>query len=317
MSSVVNEDSLEIIELKFDKLLNYISDILKEVRPRTNILNTRLGKIKKKLSNIGNLDVQSISEITMMVSKYNSIIELFEGNIKYEKNNLIKLIEGGDNYSQDSNEKYNDCLFELSMGVRFAKAFKGYAAKINMDGDCDVIIEDTIAIECKYIHSTSGILNNVRKAKKQIEKRVSDGQAKFGLIAIDLSNVVSKDKINEFIKFTFDRYIENYKLLSDKGVLKGDVVENVMTDRNLPKIIQTYISSEVETVFYSNVGFDYDFGNDVRGILFQAMNSYPFECNSIIKPVVMRGMNYFIDKKLNDDEYSFVKKLIHQLAVGF
>ena len=39
-----------------------------------------------------------------------------------------------------------------------------------MSNNCDLIINNEIAIECKYIHSQSNMIKNIDKAIRQIDK---------------------------------------------------------------------------------------------------------------------------------------------------
>lgn len=316
MSEVKTSNSLDDIKSNFDILLNNLKKVLDEVRPRTNIYNTKLGKIKKDLSEIEKLDAESMAKVSELVSKYNSINAIFSENIEFNKNDFVKIIEGKADYAIDSNESYNDYFFELSMATRFFEAFRDENVKINLNGVCDVIVNDSIAIECKYIHSISNTMKNIKKAKKQIEKRVEDGQAQIGFIALDLSHICPRGKVNEFAKFTFDRFVENYETLEKRGQIKDININKILRDNNFSKLISSYIMHEIETALYSELGFSYDLGKDVLAIIFQTMNSFAFEYQDKVQPLVTRGMTYFINQNLNEDRYLEVRKLIHTLAVG-
>jgi hypothetical protein len=295
---------------------------IKEVRPRTNILNTKLGKIKHDLSDIENQDNDSLAKIIEIVIKYNSINNIFTHNITYNKNDLIKIIEGKPDYAQDSNEGYNDHFFELSMAVRFLLSLKNSDknsnAKINLDGVCDIIINDLIAIECKYIHSTSNIIKNIQKAKNQIDKRIADNQAKYGFIALDLSHICPKEKFKEFANYTLNKFIESYEILRTKGHIQGGILKNILDDRNFLKIISSYIMMVVETTLYSELGFSYDLGGNVIAIIFQSNNSFVFEYKDEVYPVPTRGMTYFLNPKLRltNNKVVEIERFIHSLAVG-
>jgi hypothetical protein len=204
------------------------------------------------------------------------------------------------------------------MGVRFALAFKDKDSntKINLDGVCDVIVNDTIAIECKYIHSSSNLVKNIQKAKKQIEKRVSDNQAKFGFIALDLSHICPRERVKEFATYTLGKFLENYEILESKGHINGDILEQILNDKNFYKIISNYIMVEVETSLYSELGFSYEMGSNTLAIIFQSMNSFAFEHKGKVIPLTTRGMTYFLNTSLNRSTTLEVQKIIHGLAVG-
>ncbi|HBC5016414.1 TPA: hypothetical protein KET99_000628 [Proteus mirabilis] len=320
MNNVKTISNLESIKERFDILLDNIDKKIKEVRPRSDIRKTELYKLKNELSNIEKLELHDITRVSEIVSKYLSINDLFTGDIKYNKKDLIKIIERkveNGKLVADRNQPYNDFLFELSTGVRIAKALKGNKAEIHLDGDCDVIVNDTIAIECKYIHELSGIHDAIRAAKKQINTRVSNAEAKYGYIAIDLSNVFLREKINEFVMLAFEKFLKNHECLVEKGHLENDILRNILSDKNFSKVIISYISHEVESLFYGELGFEYELGDNVRAILFQSVITYVFEHKNTATPVSMRGTCYFINQNLDKKLYNETKEYIHSLAVGF
>lgn len=47
MSEVMTNHGLDKVRIEFDKLLENLTTVLREVRPRANISSTKLGKIKK------------------------------------------------------------------------------------------------------------------------------------------------------------------------------------------------------------------------------------------------------------------------------
>ena len=316
MSEVKRSYIPKNIQTEFDLLLNNLDKVYKEIRPKSNILNTKLGKIKKDLLNIENLDNNSLAKLCEIVVKYNSINYIFNNNIEYNKKDLVKIIEGKLNYIQDSDEVYNNYFFELSMGVRFLLAFKESNIKINLDTVCDVLINDNIAIECKYIHSSSNLVKNIRAAKKQIEKRITDGEAKTGFISLDLSHIFLKEKVQEFASYTLDKFIKNYERLRKKRRIEGDILQQILNDNNFSKIIISYIMRELETSLYEELGFSYDMGDNVLAIIFQSINSFTFEYEEKIHPLTTRGMTYFLNTKLNESEALKTQEYIHKLAVG-
>lgn len=249
--------------------------------------------------------------------KYNAVNNIFLYDVDFNKKDLAKIIEGKPSYEDDINEDYNDFFFELSMAVRFILSSNDDNKKtINLDTDCDIIIDDTLAVECKYIHSKSNIANSIRKARKQFEQRVSDGQAKYGYIALDLSSIISRDKVNEFAKYTFDIFVKNYESLEKKGFLKSDILEGILVDRNFNNIIGCYITNELETSLYGEVGFTHKLGINTAAIIFQSLNSFSFEYNGEVRPLTTRGMTYYLNSSLNDNQKELIKNHIHGLAVG-
>ncbi len=316
MSSITSRHDLSQVKIEFDTLLMNLENVLKEVRPRTNILNTKLGKIKRDLDNIKQLDKHELAKVSEIVIKFNTINDIFENNIEVNKKELIKIIEGKPDYCLDSNEGYNDLFFELSMALRLFSALKEEKPRINLDSECDVIVNDSIAIECKYIHSLSNIIKNVKKAKDQIDKRIQNNQAKYGFIALDLSHICPIDKVQEFAEYTFNRFLSNYQYLEKKRKISDNILEQILVDNNFKKIISSYIMNEIETALYGKLGFDYDMGQNTRAIIFQSMNSFCFEYEGRIKPIISRGMTYFLNRDLKDESAEKVQIFIHNLAVG-
>lgn len=292
MSEVRTSHSLEKIQQEFEHLLQNLDNLLREVRPRTNIQNTKLWKLKKDLESISEIDDQSQAKVAEIVTKYVTLNHIFNSNIQYSKKDLAKIIEGKSDYKLDSNDNYNDYFFELSMGLRFLLSHNGKAT-IKFDGVCDVIINDKIAIECKYIHSKSNIIKNIRKANNQIEKRIAENQAKIGFIALDLSHVLSTEKVKEFAHSAFDKFVENYKILKSRGRIEGDIPIAISENDNFKKIISSFVMHEAETTLYAELGFDYDMGSNTAAILFQAVNTFFFEFENSGLPLTTRGMTYF------------------------
>ena len=92
------------------------------------------------------------------------------------------------------------------MAVRFFQLSKnnGTPTKINLsESECDVIFDNFFAIECKYIESEKNMENNIKKAISQATDRVDKNQAKYGLVALDLSNIIDIEKINQFSQYVF------------------------------------------------------------------------------------------------------------------
>ena len=181
MSEVRTNHLLDGIKKDFELLLDNFSALASEVRPRTRISSTKLGRIKKNLDNWLNLEKDDIAKTFEIAIKYNSINGVFSEHVHYKKSDLFKLLEGSLDPEKESDEKYNDFFFEFSMATRFLRASQkeNKSVKINLESDCDIIVNDSIAVECKYIHSQAGIVFNVSKADSQVATRVANGQAKF------------------------------------------------------------------------------------------------------------------------------------------
>ncbi|MEP8857671.1 hypothetical protein ABKV83_04235 [Enterobacter asburiae] len=157
---------------------------------------------------------------------------------------------------------------------------------------------------------------NISKAKKQIERRVNEKQAEFGFVALDLSHVYDYKKVQGFANYTFEQFVGNYGILKEKNRIEGDILESIVNDNNFNKIISCYMMSEVETSLYSEIGFSYDLGTDVLAIIFQVMNSFVFEYQGKKRPVIIRGLTYFINPDLETEVYLNIKGFMGQLQVG-
>lgn len=128
---------------------------------------------------------------------------IFSGDMDFLKHNLLKLVSGSHSFS-NLEEEHNDFYFEFDMALRYLLCKE--QKNINITSECDVIIDDDIAIECKFLHGESGFEQNIRKANNQIITRIEDGLAKRGFISIDISHLVSKKRY----KILLIRYSLNF-----------------------------------------------------------------------------------------------------------
>lgn len=314
MSAVRTNHNLKKVQQDFELALQNLSNVLKEIRPKANILNTKLGKIKKDLDNLPALDNDSLARVAEIASKYITLNYIFNSDVKYNKKDLLKVIEGKSDYKLDSNDNYNDYFFELSMGIRFLLSQKDNT-RINLDGACDVIINDAIAIECKYIHSKNNLLKNISKANKQINKRIADNQAKLGFIALDMSHICSEEKIRKFINVTFDNFLDSYKSLASRGHV-DDILQSLSENKNFKEIIGSFITHEAEVTLFNELGFNYDMGSNSYAILYQAVYTHCFDYEGSTLPITFRGMTYLLNSKIPESQRQDIQKFIHNLAVG-
>jgi len=107
----------------------------------------------------------------------------------------IKIIVSGQEFRANSdNDQARDFLFELSVACRFIKA--GFS--VSLTGICDVVVDlgddGTLFVECKRIKSENKIDKNVKKANKQIVKRVQLHKSSKvkGLVAINVTDLLPK-----------------------------------------------------------------------------------------------------------------------------
>lgn len=318
MSEVRINHDIESIKAQYELLLENFSKLSMKVRPRTKVSSTKLGLIKKNLNKIESLDKETLIKTIEIVTKYNSINEIFSNNIKCNESDLFKLLEGSANPETERNEKYNDFFFEFSMACRFLRVLpKDEEINVDLAGVCDIVVNDFFAVECKYIHSQSGISENISKANKQIATRIKDGQAEVGFIALDLSNLIPRAKIEDFVNFTLQRFIKGYKRLEAKKYISGDLIRHILCDKNFSQIISHYSTFEIESIVREEIGFADQFEDGMIAILLQSINTFLIEDGNQLIPFSTRSLTYIVNPNLPRENLLGVKQFINKLAVGF
>ncbi|TOD70772.1 hypothetical protein CGJ58_24530, partial [Vibrio parahaemolyticus] len=71
------------------------------------------------------------------------------------------------------------------------------------------------AIECKYLHTKNQIVEHVEYAMKQIDVRIEEQLAKFGMVALDFSNILDQEEIERFAYYLFDDFSMGYNRLEE------------------------------------------------------------------------------------------------------
>ncbi|EJG1475783.1 hypothetical protein CO493_RS26780, partial [Vibrio parahaemolyticus] len=215
----------------------------------------------------------------------------------------------------DKDQEYNDKFFELSMALRFSQSFSEKAS-ISLKTDCDIIISDLIAIECKYLHTKNQIVEHVEYAMKQIDVRIEEQLAKFGMVALDFSNILDQEEIERFAYYLFDDFSMGYNRLEEDV---DDVLKSVLSDGNFASMMSNYITHKVEVEFYDKI-FKSDLLDkmnvNTKAILMQVTTSVSFFNDNQIIPVPMRAMTRLINPKLHEDEQKKIHSLINSLATG-
>lgn len=316
MSSINTVHSLDKLISEFDGLILNLEQLVKEIRPRANVKNTRIGHIRRDLAKVFELDVHEMAKLFEIVIKLNQLNVIFDNQIEFNKEDVLKFIEGKYELSSDDKLQSHDFVFEFLMGVRCALA-SGDSNKVNLAGQGDVTIAEEIAVECKNIRSINNLVKNVDKAKDQVEKRVVKGEVKFGFIALDISNIFPMEKAQKFIQGVFKDFSQNHEKLNNFQRVDQGVVESVLEDKNFQSLIQSYIMHEAETALYSTLPIRYCMGSDVFGIMFQVNKCFVVQYNEQYIPIPTRGMTYLLNSKLSENGYKNVQNYIHSLAVGF
>lgn len=308
--------NLEQITSGFDKLIANLEILLKEIRPRTNVRNSRIGHIRRDLDKLFELDIPEMKKLFELAIKLNQLNIIFDNKIEFNKEDVIKLVEGKYDLVNDDKVQSHDFVFEFLTGARFALAI-GSSKKVSLSGQGDITVGEEIAVECKNIRSLNNLVKNVDKAKKQIEARVDKGEVKSGFISLDISNIYSAEKVQEFFQKIFEDFYRNHAKLKEFQRFDQDAIDSVLEDRNFQKIIQSYMMHEAESALYSALPLRYNMGSATLGITFQVSTCFVIKGGDEYIPIPIRGMTYILNSGLSENSYQTVKAYIHSLAVGF
>jgi len=110
---------------------------------------------------------------------------------------IKKVISGQEFRGNTNNDQARDFLFELSVASRFISA--GYS--VSLTSICDVVVDlgddGTLFVECKRIKSAKQIDRNVKKANKQILKRIEEQSSSqvHGLVAVNITDLLPKNNM--------------------------------------------------------------------------------------------------------------------------
>lgn len=313
-----NRQHSEVVA-EFETLLNNFERILRESGSKLLIRTTKLGVYEQQLKALSSLSNQDVAGLSGIVTRYNQLNLLFseDSGVQYKLSDLVKVLEGR-SLIDDSDEEYNDIFFELSMAIRFSSALQS-KIKLDMTTICDVIVDEKLAIECKYIHSLKGVRPNISKGLKQITQRVDAGLAEAGLVALDLSALLDKQKIWDFSQGVFDHFLFSNEVLHANGKLtEKDILPSITGDRNFSSILTSFVALQSETVFYSMFGRQEieKMGDKCLAVIFQVNFSLCLEYKGGIVPLPMRSLNYFINPIFSSERQAEIKREIHQLASG-
>ncbi len=107
----------------------------------------------------------------------------------------VKKISSGQEFRGNTdNDQARDFLFELSVASRFIQA--DYS--VSLKGICDVVVDlvddGILFVECKRVKSEAQIKKNLKKANKQILKRMSSEPSSKvnGLVAVNITDLLPK-----------------------------------------------------------------------------------------------------------------------------
>ncbi|MGR5150146.1 hypothetical protein ACQKP8_26820 [Photobacterium alginatilyticum] len=316
LSFVTNSKSLDLLKEDYDEFLRLLEPAVKRFRRRTNIRNTKLWQYKKSLDKLEQIPETEQAKLLEIVNRYTILNRIMDSSnsIKLKDEDLFKMVEGAFSLD-DKDQKYNDAFLELSMAARFATSNKKHA-HINMGTICDVVIDDVIAIECKYIHKENNLNENISYAIEQIDRRIKDGLAQYGMVAIDMSNLIDRDSLNEFSQFLFSEFYKSYPgQVSDEL----EVAKSIVNSNDFSVPVRNYFTRCVEAKFIEHFiesATCRDMNINTKGILIQVSSSFCIYGENIILPVPLRMMTHFINPKLSSEDNEEIKNIIGSLCSG-
>ncbi len=181
---------------------------------------------------------------------------------------IRKVTSGQEFRGNTDNDQARDFLFELSVASRFIYA--GYSVSLN--GICDVVVDmggdGTLFVECKRIKSETQIDKNVKKANKQITKRIESitSRKAQGLVAVNITDLLPKTSMfspdseeeatmihrgvsNNYVKTRINKFAAG---ATDKcfGVMCESAIMNYLSKKSIKRGV-TY-SRHTEFLPYSN-----------------------------------------------------------------
>ena len=240
-SETTNRKSVNHIISELKELI----ELLKNQFGFKNIESTKLKKfIKKAESESNNLSYDDLCELYANINRFQRTKKvLMESKDNPNLVNLKKMLSGAESsiYYNDNSE---DAFFEIDVAARMINL--PFYENININTDADIIFNDSIAIECKKIHSDKKLHTNIKDANNQIKKRIKDGYAKEGFIAIELTNFFPQTDNKDFFDYIYNKFSEQYSNLK--------LEYSVFTNHNFTSIIRGYSANLLEYTFNSMLG---------------------------------------------------------------
>ncbi|HFN6477748.1 TPA: hypothetical protein ACHFX9_001248 [Citrobacter farmeri] len=310
--SYINNKELDLVKAEYLKFTEFLCSVIGE----NKFKKSKFWFYQKQLSDFSKLDLVSQSKLLAVINKYGRLMPIFSGDMDFLKHNLLKLVSGSHSFS-NLEEEHNDFYFEFDMALRYLLCKE--QKNINITSECDVIIDDDIAIECKFLHGESGFEQNIRKANNQIITRIEDGLAKRGFISIDISHLVSKKEIQDFIDSIFIEFLEQYKNL---GVSIKDAQSQIPHNKNFKKIVQGYVNQKIEYYYHKakNTYVQFNLDSKVIGVFYQYEDVFLLDSDEYATCLPIRIGCYDMNDKyilnnpsIDKDE---LKKEFHSLATG-
>lgn len=313
---------------RFYDLICCLQEVSLQGNKNANIMNTKLGYYYDLLNKYINENTSTLSdndllELFGLVTRFNELDYLFKKDckIQYKTSDLIEIIEGEKNIN-DGNHNYNDKFYELSMAIRFAKG-NNTSAKVDMKTICDVIIDNKIAIECKYLHSRSkkAVRDNLKKSLEQVEKRINTGLASEGFSAINATNLCNKERIRSFAKNTLKMYMDSFE---SSRLGKKEIFDYCISNRNMIGSICSYATHEASVIIHEGLDFFRSdkpnlferFNKNIYAVIFQVSDCMWLEYEDLYVPIQIRGLEPVFNPLISDNQKKIVMTNIKNLATG-
>lgn len=293
------------MQKKFEKF----KECIKELAPKIELDNNKAFKgysetleffSQKELFNFNNGNIlKHISNIPVIV-KLCSIISTLESDCKFSndlKNQLKKLIKREEN-KKDGDQSYQDMLFEFSIASRFVESLDNY--NIDLSTNCDLIINQNIAIECKYIHGESKLEDNIKKARRQICERINSELAKIGIIAVDMSNLLSSDRFNGIVDVSEKFTSQEEMLLKFKEYYSKLVIDK--------------LNMEINHIHENKI---FGKSNAIQAILLQSFNFVMINFEDSYIPFISRILYPIYNPSLSEEDRVKLSPIIKSLEIGY
>ncbi|HFC8517750.1 TPA: hypothetical protein ACFP41_000597 [Neisseria weaveri] len=255
MVNIYNEpDSVKLIE----EIHGYIDFLEKNLCFK----NARIGKINKWIEklNDNSMSISDKSIYLWQINRYHRILGVIKSHHEYISSETIrKILKGG---CDDLKGEHDNYFFEIDILQRVVsgKCFNKRKFSINLKEQTDIVLGNTIFIECKKVGSRKALESNIRDANKQLKKLKPK---QFGIVALDISDVMKEH---------VDKLIDNYKyrLYLDQN--------RKLTPEELSKLnfeLELKMTEEYDDIRLKLKKFDFNFDKRIIGLIFQTENLIP------------------------------------------
>lgn len=188
------------------------------------------------------------------------------------------------------------------MASRFLENLNSY--NVDLSTDCDIIIDKDIAIECKYVHGENKLEDNIKKARRQLYKRIIDDKiAKIGIVAVDLSNLLNGSKFNGIAD------------INKEFSSKEEMLSTFKQDYS--KILTNEMENRINKIAINKVFGDSNKTITTQAILLQSFNFMIINFKDSYIPFTSRILHPIYNPLLSEEDKSKLKPIIKSLEVGY